>query len=48
MFTTMIFGALVTFLSLGTYSYEECKEVEFEGKACKASKVLAVAEKKDK
>ena len=35
-----IFTAIVTTLTIGTYSYEDCKERDFEPKACVISEKL--------
>ena len=45
MLITILFGAVVTFLAHGTYSYEDCKALEFEPKACVTSELLSKAKK---
>ena len=35
-----IFTAIVTTLTIGTYSYEDCKERDFKPKACVISEKL--------
>lgn len=40
MFLAFIFGSLLTSLTVGTTNYEECKEVDFEPKACLESRIM--------
>ena len=37
---TMLFGAIVATLTLGTYSMEDCRELEHKPKACIVSEKL--------
>jgi hypothetical protein len=40
MFLSALFFSIVTLLGHGTYSYEDCKELDFKPKACFTSEAL--------
>lgn len=40
MLVALLFGALVSGLTFSTVTFEDCKKLDFEPKACKPAKVM--------